>query len=71
MMTSLPSSKCKTLHNFAGTGLIAIKTVLLIYFRSPIYMGKQGIAFIFVNTQTRALFDSVSGLPVGREDILE
>ena len=50
---------------------IAIKTVLLIYFRSPIYMGEQGIAFIFVNTQTRALFDSVSGLPVGREDILE
>ena len=33
-------------------------------------MCEQRIAFLFVNIQTSALCDSISGLPVSREDVL-
>lgn len=34
-------------------------------------MCEQRIAFLLVNVQTRALFDSIGGLPVRREDASE
>ena len=33
-------------------------------------MCEQRIAFLFVNIQTSALRDSISGLPISREDVL-